>query len=54
MLSITVPAKFVEKLAELLIPKAGTYVLAEFPDVVFEVRRSEIKDAEGKIVEVIG
>jgi hypothetical protein len=41
-------------LADLVRPKAGTYVLPGLPELQIVVERSEIKDSEGHVIEVIG
>jgi suppressor of fused len=46
--------KAVLQLAQTLRPKRGEYEVPALPRVIFEVRPSEIKDAEGNVVEVIG
>jgi hypothetical protein len=43
-----------ELLADLERPKAETYVLPGLPQLQIIVERSEIKDNEGHVVEVIG
>jgi hypothetical protein len=53
-LEITLPPESAGRLADLLQPRTGDYVLPDFPDLVFEVRKSEIKDQDGNVVEVIG
>ncbi|MBI1830330.1 MAG: hypothetical protein HYR84_02630 [Planctomycetes bacterium] len=53
-LEIAVPAPLAVILSDALLPKVGNYMLGEFPTIVFEVRRSEITDADGNIVEVVG
>jgi suppressor of fused-like protein len=53
-LHILLTAQAARELAELVQPKAGTYVLVEWPELRIVVERSEIKDREGKVVEVIG
>ena len=53
-LEVTLPPESAARLADLLQPRAGDYVLPGFPDLVFEVRKSEIKDQDGNVVEVIG
>jgi suppressor of fused len=54
VVQVVIPANIVEVFNNLLQPKAGIYRLTQIPDVEFEVRRSEIKDAQGKTVQVIG
>lgn len=44
----------VEELAQLLVPREGVYTLSSWKDMNWRVCRSEITDAEGKVVEVIG
>ncbi|EDY21435.1 conserved hypothetical protein [Chthoniobacter flavus Ellin428] len=41
-------------LVRTVIPKQGTYMISQFPNFVVQVVKSEIKDTEGKVVEVIG
>lgn len=53
-IQVVIPTNIVETFNNMLQPKAGIYKMALFPDVEFEVRRSEIKDAQGKTVKVIG
>lgn len=53
-LEVVVPAKLAQVLSDSLPAKVGTYSFTEFPCIEFEVRRSEIKDGDGNIIEVIG
>jgi hypothetical protein len=53
-LEITLAPEQAQRLAGLLQPRAGTYSLPDVPELSFEVRKSEIKDAQGNTVEVIG
>lgn len=54
VVQVVIPTNIVEAFNNMLQPKAGIYRLAQIPNVEFEVRRSEIKDAQGKTVQVIG
>jgi suppressor of fused len=53
-LAISLTAQDALQLADLVQPKAGTYVLAGLPELRIVVERSEIKDGDGNVVEVIG
>lgn len=44
----------VEELASVLRPVAGRVVLEHFPGLTVEIRKTEITDASGKVVEVVG
>jgi hypothetical protein len=53
-LHVHLSARAAEELAETVVAKAGEYFIPSFPQLVFRVIKSEIKDAAGKIVETIG
>lgn len=42
------------EMARAIVPKQGAYTLTTFPNLCIEVVRTEIKDPQGKVVEVIG
>jgi suppressor of fused len=53
-LHVTVPAATARTLADLVQPKAGTYEHPDIPGLQIVVERSEIKDAQGRVVQVVG
>ena len=53
IVEITIPVDRAQGLSDLLAPKSGLYQL-DAEQIEFEVRLSEIKDAQGNVVEVIG
>jgi suppressor of fused len=54
VLHIALTASDAQVLANLVQPKAGTYELPTLPELRIVVERSEIKDRDGNVVEVIG
>lgn len=53
-IEVTLTHEAARQLAAALVPKAGTYEIPAFPRLTVRVVPSEIKDAEGKVVQVIG
>jgi suppressor of fused len=53
-LAIDMPADAALSLSRTLAPIAGEYSIAALPGIVFRVERSEIKDGDGNVVDVIG
>jgi hypothetical protein len=53
-ISIQLTPTLAQELADLLVPKAGTYRLRKFPRFVIRVIKSEIKNSAGEVVETIG
>ena len=54
VLRVTLTESLAKALAECLQPNVGVYGVPEFPRFEIVVKRAEIKDAEGCLVEVIG
>jgi suppressor of fused len=53
-LRITLDASAQGRLVEILKPVVGVYEIAGEPEILIEVRRTEIKDGKGNVVETIG
>jgi hypothetical protein len=54
ILHVTLPAAAARNLANLMQPKAGTYESPEMPGLRIVVERSEITDADGRVVQTLG
>jgi hypothetical protein len=53
-LELTTPPALADELAAVLVPRAGAYTLASTPALTVHIRRSEIRNPEGDVVEVVG
>ncbi len=53
-LRVTLTAAACRELADTLKPVAGDYTLRTFGGIVFRIHRTEIRDADGQVVRVIG